>query len=93
MIFSRVSDFGLLLLKLTMHLSYASYRDYSSEFGNEMLLKNTTDKFEKHIFYIYKLEGSSWIINRGSESLIDYLACDESKLNQNTVWNISSQCL
>jgi hypothetical protein len=88
-----VSDFGLLLLKLTMHLSYASCCDDFSEFSNKMLFKNTTDKFEKHVFYVYKLEGSSWIINCGAESLIDYLACAESKLNQNTVLDISPQCL
>lgn len=74
---SLVTAFSATLLKLAIRLSVAAYNNDFTEFDGEMIYKNTTDGFLEPVFYIYKLDGNLWLVNRGSITQIDYLSCAE----------------
>lgn len=74
---SLITGFSATLLKLAIRLSVAAYNNDFTEFNGEMLYKNTTDGFLEPVFYIYKLDGNLWLVNRGSITEVDYLSCAE----------------
>ena len=74
---SSITGFSSVLLKLAIHLSVAAYNNDFSSFNGEMVYKNTTDGFLTPVFYVYKLDGNLWLVNRGSITEIDYLSCTE----------------
>ncbi|KAK8882328.1 hypothetical protein M9Y10_044970 [Tritrichomonas musculus] len=74
---SLITGFSATLLKLAIRLSVAAYNNDFTEFDGEMIYKNTTDGFLEPVFYVYKLDGNLWLVNRGSITEIDYLSCAE----------------
>lgn len=60
-----------------MHLSVAAYRDDFSAFNGTILYSNRNVDFEQPVYYVYALDNNLWIINRGAESLYDFVSCAE----------------
>jgi hypothetical protein len=74
---TEITGFGPLLVKLAMHLSVAAYRDDFSEFNGTILFSNRDVDFEQPVYYVYLLDGNLWVINRGAESIYDFVSCAE----------------
>jgi hypothetical protein len=74
---NAITGWGPALLKLAMHLSVAAYRDDFSEFDGEILYANREVDFEQPVYYVYLLDGNLWVINRGAESVYDFLSCGD----------------
>ncbi|OHS96600.1 lipase [Tritrichomonas foetus] len=74
---NAVTGFSAALLKLAIQLSVAAYNNDFTSFDGEMIYKNRTDGFLAPVFYVYKLDGNLWLVNRGSITQIDYLSCAE----------------
>lgn len=73
----KITNFSAALLKLAIHLAVAAYEDDFSEFNGEILYCNRSGGFLRPVFYVYKLDGNLWIVNRGSITIEDYLSCAE----------------
>lgn len=69
------SVLGTAFIKLAMALTTCSYEDNFTRFHGEMLFSSRVSQFLEPIFYVYKLNGSLWIVTRGSLGIVDYLTC------------------
>jgi hypothetical protein len=72
-----ITGWGPALVKLAMAFSAAAYTDDFSGFNGTLLYSNLNVDFEQPVFYVYQLESSLWVVNRGSVNLIDFLTCAE----------------
>jgi len=85
MVNTKVTNFGLGLVRFCMSLALAQQSQDFSSLPGKIIYNRTTASLHEPVFHIYEQDGVRYIINRGSTDACDFVA-DGEMVEMNTTY-------